>query len=216
LPNRRFSGLCIDMSDDVPKAPAGTTVHARPAASLLVVRHDGPEPTLLMARRAMHHRFMPGVLVFPGGAVDAADHHARAAKPLAPATAARLHRFVDASTATALAHAAARELTEEVGISLGDPPDLSQLHLMCRAITPPDRAMRFDAYFFLVDAAHTTGAICASDELEEPGWYTVEQAMAANLAGATQAVLMQFQRWMSHHDRDGALPVLRDRQWVLE
>jgi 8-oxo-dGTP pyrophosphatase MutT (NUDIX family) len=206
-----------NVSDDVPKAPPGSaTVHPRPAASLLVARHDGPEPTLLMARRAMHHRFMPGVLVFPGGAVDAADHHAHAAKPLNPATATRLHRFMDARTATALAHAAARELTEEVGLSLGTPPDLSQLHLMCRAITPPDRTMRFDAYFFLVDAVFTSGTMSASEELEEPGWYTVEQAMAANLAGATKAVLMQFQRWMSHHDREGALPVLRDRQWILE
>ena len=53
---------------DVPKAAPGTLVHPRPAASLLVVRQGGAEPELLMARRAMHHRFMPGVLVFPGGA----------------------------------------------------------------------------------------------------------------------------------------------------
>jgi 8-oxo-dGTP pyrophosphatase MutT (NUDIX family) len=204
------------MNDDVPKAAPGAHVHPRPAASLLVLQRDSGEPKLLMARRAMHHRFMPGVLVFPGGAVDEADHHARAARPLKPATAARLHRSAEPSLANALAHAAARELTEEVGLSLGEPPDLGELDLMCRAITPPDRSMRFDAYFFLVDAVHVRGELRASAELEEPGWYTMEQALAGNLAGATMAVLHQFTRWMAHHDRDGMLPVLRDRQWILE
>lgn len=205
------------MKDDVPVAPAGSPqVHARPAASVLVMRHAEDGVRLLMARRAAHHRFMPGVLVFPGGAVDEADRHARAARPLKPGVKARLERFVEPGLAEALAHAAARELTEEAGLSLGEPPDLSDLHLLCRAITPPDRTMRFDAFFFLVDAAHVGGELCASAELEEPGWYTVEQAMAGELAGATKAVLMQFQRWLAHHDRDGGLPTLRDRQWVLE
>jgi 8-oxo-dGTP pyrophosphatase MutT (NUDIX family) len=204
------------MQDDVPKAAAGVQVKARPAASLLVVRHHDGEASLLMARRAAHHRFMPGVLVFPGGAVDAEDHHAQAARPLKPGVRARLERFTEPSLATALAHAAARELTEEVGLSLGTPPDLSELDLLCRAITPPDRSMRFDAFFFLVDEAHVTGELRASAELEEPGWYTVEQAMAGDLAGATKAVLAQFSLWLAHHNRDGALPVLRDRQWILE
>ena len=204
------------MKDDVPKAPSGAQVTARPAASLLVVRREGDTVSLLMARRAAHHRFMPGVLVFPGGAVDEADHHALAARPLKPAVRARLERFMEPGRATALAHAAARELTEEVGLSLGAPPDLSELDLLCRAITPPDRSMRFDAFFFLVDAAHVGGALCASAELEEPGWYTMEQALEADLAAATRAVLGQFNLWLTHHDRDGALPVLRDRQWLME
>jgi 8-oxo-dGTP pyrophosphatase MutT (NUDIX family) len=204
------------MKDDVPKAPAGTQVTARPAASLLVMRRDGDAVSLLMARRAAHHRFMPGVLVFPGGAVDEADHHALTANPLKPAVRARLERFMEPSLATALAHAAARELTEEVGLTLGTPPDLSRLDLLCRAITPPDRSMRFDAYFFLVDAAHVSGELCASAELEEPGWYTMEQALAGDLAAATRAVLGQFNLWLTYHDRDGALPVLRDRQWLME
>jgi 8-oxo-dGTP pyrophosphatase MutT (NUDIX family) len=204
------------MSDDVPKAAPGVSVHPRPAASLLVIDHSGAEPTLLMARRALHHRFMPGVLVFPGGAVDEADHHARAARPLKPATAARLHRCAPPALAHALAHAAARELTEEVGLSLGIPPDFGELDILCRAITPPDRAMRFDAYFFLVDSAHVSGTLRASAELEEPAWYTMEQALAGNLAAATRAILGQATRWLTHHDHDGGLPVLRDRQWIME
>lgn len=201
------------MKDDVPAAAAGTVVHPRLAASLLVLQD---ETRLLMARRAAHHRFMPGMLVFPGGAVDAEDEHALAARPLNPATAARLHRSVAPRQATALAQAAARELTEEVGLSLGTPPDLSGLSLLCRAITPPDRAMRFDAYFFLVDAARVSGTLCASPELEEPAWYTLEDAEAGNIPGATRAVLFQLRRWLAHHDRDGALPTLRDRGWAQD
>jgi 8-oxo-dGTP pyrophosphatase MutT (NUDIX family) len=204
------------MGEDVDKAAPGTAVQARPAASLLVMRQDGGQTRLLMARRNDAHRFMPGVLVFPGGAVDAGDYHARVASPLKPAVRTRLERGVDARLAHALPCAAARELTEEVGLSLGDPPALQGLAYLCRAITPPDRAMRFDAHFFLVDESEVTGTPRASDELEDPAWYTPEEAAAAKLAAATQAVLWQFNRWLTHHDRDGPVPVLRDRQWVHE
>ncbi len=204
------------MKDDVAPAAPGAAVQARPAASLLVMRQEGGATKLLMARRNAKHRFMPNVLVFPGGAVDEADYHARVASPLKPAVQARLERGVEPRLAQALACAAARELTEEVGLSLGDPPALQGLDYLCRAITPPDRAMRFDAHFFLADESDVSGTLCASDELEEPGWYSLEQAEAGALAAATKAVLWQFSRWLSHHDRDGPVPVLRDRQWVHE
>jgi 8-oxo-dGTP pyrophosphatase MutT (NUDIX family) len=204
------------MKDDVAPNRIGTPVTARLAASLLVMQRSGPVVRVLMARRAAHHRFMPGVLVFPGGAVDEADAHARAATPLRPAVRTRLERGVTPALAHALAIAAARELTEEVGLSLGDPPSLDGFDYLCRAITPPDRAMRFDAHFFLVDADHVSGTLAASAELEEPAWYTLEEANAGELAGATRAVLWQFNRWLTHHDRDGLVPVLRDRVWTHE
>ncbi len=204
------------MKDDVAAAAPGAAVQARPAASLLVMRQVPGATKLLMARRNARHRFMPNVLVFPGGAVDEADYHTRVASPLKPAVRARLERGVEPQLAQALACAAARELTEEVGLSLGEPPALQGLEYLCRAITPPDRAMRFDAHFFLAEESDVSGTLCASDELEEPGWYTLEEAAAGELAAATKAVLWQFSRWLSHHDRDGPVPVLRDRQWVRE
>jgi hypothetical protein len=30
------------------------------------------------------------------------------------------------------------------------------------------------------------------------------------------AVLGQLERWLTHHDRDGPVPVLRDRAWTHE
>ncbi len=182
----------------------------RLAASLIVLR-DGTD--VLMARRSAAHRVMPGLLVFPGGAVDAADHHALAATPLSPRTQARLERCVSAGMAHALAMAAARELTEEVGLSLGVPPALDGLAYMCRAITPPERSIRFDAHFFIVDAALATGTLAGSAELEDPRWFTLADALAAEIPAATSAVLEQLQRWLSHHERDGAVPTLRGRAW---
>jgi 8-oxo-dGTP pyrophosphatase MutT (NUDIX family) len=204
----------MQASDTNDQPPAAR--EPRPAASLLVMR-DGPDgPELLMGRRSAGHRFMPGVLVFPGGAVDAADHHARVATPLAPRVRARLERSATPGLAQALAVAAARELTEEVGMSLGDPPALDGLDYLCRAITPPERAMRFDARFFIVAAGRVSGAPTASRELEAPGWFSVEAALASEIALATRAVLGQLRRWLTHHDRDGPVPVLRDRAWFSE
>ena len=80
----------------------------RAAASLLVVRQGQSGPEILMARRSAGHRFMPNMLVFPGGAGDPADHHARPGTPLRPAVRHRLERSADASLAQALAIAAAR------------------------------------------------------------------------------------------------------------
>jgi 8-oxo-dGTP pyrophosphatase MutT (NUDIX family) len=189
----------------------------RPAASLLVMRrHADGALHLLMARRSAGHKFMPNVLVFPGGAVDPADHAAKVASPLKPAVLARLQRSASPALAHGFGVAAARELTEEVGMSLGDPPALAPLDYLCRAITPPDRSIRFDARFFVVDAAYVSGTPTGSDELENPGWYSMEQALADELALATRAVLGQFQRWLTRHDRDGPVPVLTDRQWSHE
>ena len=194
------------------------TAHSEPraAASLLVVRQSRRVPEILMARRSAGHRFMPNMLVFPGGAVDPADHHARPGTPLRPAVRHRLQRSANESLAQALAMAAARELTEEVGMSLGHPPALDGLDYLCRAITPPERSMRFDARFFIVDAGRVSGDPAGSSELESPGWYTLEAALAGDIPAATRAVLGRFQHWLAYQDRDGPVPVLRDRVWSEE
>ncbi len=189
---------------------------ARPAASLIVVQALDGVRRLLMARRHANHRFMPNVLVFPGGAVDEADHDATIASPLRPEVRARLERGASPALAQALAVAAARELTEEVGLSLGVPPALGGLDYLCRAITPPDRSIRFDARFFVVAAGEVRGTMAASEELEEPGWYTLEDAFAAELAAATRAVLTLWRDWQKPEDPNAKVPVLRERRWMEE
>ena len=72
-----------------------------------------------MGLRHASHRFMPNVLVFPGGRVDRADHRAKACPNCRDFTRACLERQAPPSLARAIGIAAARELHEETGLVLG-------------------------------------------------------------------------------------------------
>src|ERR1700704_6798989 len=51
-----------------------TIVRPRDAASLILLRGKGRDLELLAGRRPGHVKFMPGVWVFPGGAIDREDN----------------------------------------------------------------------------------------------------------------------------------------------
>src|SRR2546421_2371999 len=51
-----------------------TIVRPRDAASLILLRGEGRDLELLAGRRPGHVKFMPGVWVFPGGAIDREDN----------------------------------------------------------------------------------------------------------------------------------------------
>ena len=153
-----------------------------------------------MGLRHAGHRFMPGVLVFPGGRVDRADHRAPAEGELRPATRAALERRATPSLARALAIAAARELQEETGLALGRVeggrlrPTLGVLDYLCRAVTPADRAIRFNARFLVAPAEAAEGALAGSGELEGLGFVGLDAA--APMAGITAKVLGEFGAWL--------------------
>ena len=126
-----------DSSDELP-----SPVAIRDAVSLIVLRRAGVGWEALMGMRGARHRFMPNRLVFPGGAVDPDDDAAPVAAELRPATIALLQRAASSALARALAVAAARELEEETGLTLGTPPDLSGLGYLCRAVTPAGNPVR--------------------------------------------------------------------------
>jgi len=189
----------------------------RHAASLIVVRRDAEGVKVLMAHRSAGHRFMPNALVFPGGAVDPADFAAPAASPLRAEVSAQLQRAASAELAHALGVAACRELTEEVGLSLGEPPRLDRLSYLCRAITPADRPIRFDARFFVVPEAAVNGTPGPSRELEAPAWYGIEAALVSGAVFVTQAVLKRLRHWSDTPGAPAApVPVLRERAWCDE
>jgi 8-oxo-dGTP pyrophosphatase MutT (NUDIX family) len=203
-----------------PPPPRLPTVRARHAASLVVLRHGRQEPEMLMGMRGARHRFMPNRLVFPGGAVDRADLRATAATPLSPHTRARLEKAANPLLAHGLAIAAARELEEESGLSLGAPPALDGLEYLCRMITPPGGPIRFNARFLLVDAERVSGRIAGTGELEELRFYGVTEALALDLADPTRKVIQRLQSWlaMSPAERmaETQMPVFRFRSWRLE
>lgn len=184
-------------------------VEPRPAASLLLLRGRAE---VLMGMRGAGHSFMPNRLVFPGGALDAADRTAKVARPLPHAALAALAAEEGADLAHGIGVAAARELEEETGLSLGEPPDLSGMVYLCRAITPPTQPKRFDARFLVVDEAAATGVLAGSGELEDLRWYAIEEALALDLAFATRSVMTQLGRWMAAPEGWRA-PVMRERVW---
>jgi len=207
------------------RAPPNTsrppTVRARHAASLVVLRRRANgEPELLMGMRGAKHRFMPNRLVFPGGAVDRADLTAPSAAALAPHTRALLERKTNRSLAHGLGIAAARELAEETGLSLGDPPALDGLDYLCRAVTPPPGPVRFNARFLVVDAARVQGTLAGSGELEDLRFVNIEVALALDLAAPTRFVIERLLEWMAMTEAERNAPrrtaVLTRRDWRLE
>ncbi len=119
--------------------------------------------------------------------------------------------------AAALAGAALRELAEETGLLIGQPgeppagfpeyaaaglvPDATKLIFVFRAITPPGRPRRFDARFFMVDAAHVVGDRSdfsnAADELSHLHWVPLTEARRLDLPFITEVVLAEVQALVS-------------------
>ncbi len=206
------------MSDTALVAPRAAAVRARHASSLIVLR--GSPPEMLMGMRGAGHRFMPNRLVFPGGAVDRADSTAAVAAPLPAHVVAMLAKSAKPRLVHGLAVAAARELEEETGLSLGAPPDLSGFDYLGRAITPPDSPVRFNARFFTVSAEAVEGELAGSGELEGLRWYGVDEALALDLARPTRAVIGLLQEWLALSPAArvarAQTPVMRMRKWGME
>jgi 8-oxo-dGTP pyrophosphatase MutT (NUDIX family) len=176
---------------------------------------------MLMGMRGARHRFMPNRLVFPGGRVDRADLSAPSATGLSPQAERGLRKKANPILAHGLAMAAARELREETGLSLGDPPRLDALRYLARAVTPPSNPIRFNARFLVVPADQVSGTIGGDGELEGLRFYGMTEALALDLAAPTRRVLQRLQHWlaMTEAERDAEIhtPVLmRDRGWVME
>jgi len=202
----------------------------RDAATLILAR-PGPEgPEVLMGQRGAGAAFMPDKFVFPGGAVDAEDAAIALAAPIGAVCAARLAAGADPALAHALTVAAVRELWEETGLILGRlgqwdgpvPPDWAEFaatgHLPCaralryvfRAITPPGRPRRFDARFFLADAAAIAGDSedfsRATEELSHLHWVPVATARRLNLPFITEVVLAEVAALMQGADLPESVP----------
>jgi len=200
----------------------GKAVRPRDAATLIIVRRDGPKPRLLMGRRHGGHDFMPDKWVFPGGRVDRSDFRAPYATPLRPEVAARLEKTAPASRAHALAMAAVRETFEETGLLLAKPApvrpgagpwrefmqfgaaaDLDALDFVARAITPPYRPKRFDARFMYAEADRLLSLDRASDcgELDEIAWVELEETLSLDLPGITRFVVQELAERLKTPDR---------------
>ncbi len=187
------------------------------AAGLILIRRAKPGAAgaeVLLGRRSQRSRFMPGIYVFPGGRLSAADRGPSGyPEPLPPpcgidrATRRRLPVF---------ARAALRETYEETGLLLGgaagdgagagteearaEPvwrayaaaalaPGFAAMRLVARAITPTDSPVRFHTRFFLAEGAAVRGRVGGDGELEDIHWAALENLPALPMADITQLVL---------------------------
>ncbi|OYV30313.1 MAG: hypothetical protein B7Z81_14415, partial [Acidocella sp. 20-61-6] len=156
----------------------------RDAASLLLLKQSESGLSILMGMRHANHKFLPNRMVFPGGAVDSLDFSMVPGSPLRPELHKKLLRNATPPMCDALGIACARELFEETGLSLGVPPDLSGLDYLCRAVTPEEHTIRFNARFFIADAACASGTLAGSGELESLDWYPLTSILQLQLAAA--------------------------------
>jgi 8-oxo-dGTP pyrophosphatase MutT (NUDIX family) len=128
----------------------------RQAATVILLRGGDTSLELLLVKRTEQARFMGGVWVFPGGAVD--EHEGEAA-----------HRS-----------AAVRELREEAGIVLPGPDALIEFS---RWITPAEVTVRFDTRFFLAELPDGQEPEVDGEECVEQGWFTPRGALDAHARG---------------------------------
>ena len=193
---------------------------ARHAASLVVVRESAGGPAVLMGVRGAGHRFMPNRLVFPGGAVDKADRGARAATEPRPDVLALLHRNAHPRLARAIVIAAARELEEETGLTLGGPPALDRVEYLCRAVTPPVSPIRFNARFLVAPADALSGALSDSRELHSVRFYPLSELVQQDMVLVTREVLQRLQSWLAMPEAlrraRPSLDVFSQRRWRTE
>lgn len=194
-----------DAKFDPAQAPEGRAPRPKDAATLILIR-NGRE--VMMGQRAKGHVFMPDKWVFPGGKVDPADARAKAASELTGATEALLRQGKVRRPPRAFALAATRETHEETGLQVGGPegPDLARLSFIARAITPPYRARRFDARFFLADAAEVLAhdAPVAGEELLHTEWFAFDQAEKLDLPSITRFVLKEARARLAGEAREPA------------
>ena len=190
----------------------------RVASTLVLTHGTGQNLKILMGQRSKRHDFMPSVYVFPGGRVDRADSYAKYAKDLSPRTKRILEAAYSPRRARAVALASVRETWEETGLMLGAPaetirninhasyddfrkagqlPDLSDIEVFGRAVTPPHRHKRFDAWFFVKKLeGDVPPQTSDSSELLNVGWFTFKEIKSLETQRATDMMLQVLARYL--------------------
>ncbi len=137
----------------------------RPAATIILLRNGESGVETCLVRRNLEARFMPGVWVFPGGAVDEGDG-------------------ADPESETAHRRCAARELAEEAGVVV-DPETLVPYS---RWITPKVVPIRFDTRFYLASHPGDGEPEVDGEEVIDWGWFEPADALSRHSVGEIELV----------------------------
>lgn len=218
------AGMAADRAERLTRTIRDQTfpnLKPRDSATLILIDRAEKVPKVLLGRRHLRHRFMPGKFVFPGGRIEPADRLMTTLTPLHERHISRLMQRVrrpGAAKTAAFALAAVRETYEETGLMLGvrteaaikTPPgaweafakvgvmpDLGKIHFIARAITPPRRPLRFDSRFFAADIAaiahRVEGMAGPEAEFVELVWLPITDARSLDMPGITAVVLEELQ-----------------------
>jgi len=193
----------MNVGSRTPGRGRNAVVRPRDAASLILLRGEGRALEVLAGRRPLNVKFMPGVYVFPGGAIDPPDDIAWSVETGTETLGPRLARS---------ARAALRETWEEAGVLIGRPGGrpsapsarapieraylerglvaaMDLLTYVGRAITPSHSFRRFNTRFFLGDGGDVFGEPMASEELEDVGWHPIGREALASFRDVTRFML---------------------------
>jgi 8-oxo-dGTP pyrophosphatase MutT (NUDIX family) len=177
--------------------PGGKLNHGEPtvpraAATVILLRGGGETLEVMLVRRNPAARFMGGVWVFPGGAVEPGEGDGE----------------------RALRAAAARELHEEAGIALATDAELIPF---ARWITPREMLVRFDTWFFAATAPPGAEPVVDGGEIIDVRWYTPAAALAAAEQDEIKLVfptIRQLTRLAGYGSADALLASARGREVV--
>jgi 8-oxo-dGTP pyrophosphatase MutT (NUDIX family) len=163
----------------------GAATAPRLAATVILLRGGTDSLELLLVKRNPQARFMGGVWVFPGGAVDQDDGD----------------REGDANGASRAA--AIRELREEAGVTLAGPDMLTGFS---RWITPAQVRTRFDTHFFLAEIPAEQEPQVDGEECVDLGWFTPQAALESH---GREEILLVFPT-IKHLEQLGVFATVED------
>ena len=156
----------------------GQPATPRAAATIILLRRGGKHTErgveVLLVKRNPQARFMPGVWVFPGGAVDDCERFQGPDGETSPEDEERAHRAC-----------AVRELEEEAGIAL---PSDAELRPWSRWITPEVVSVRFDTRFYVALAPPHSPPRPDGGETVDARWFTPRRALDLHSAGELELV----------------------------
>ena len=174
----------------------GRAVEPRLAASVILLREGSAGLETFVQHRVSTMDFAPGMVVFPGGRVDAVDRqgwdyaedqlgrHAIAWRRSSLAAEAGVS-LQDAGTLLA---AALREVFEEAGIQL----DSGSLLPWANWITPADQPKRFDTFFFLAVPGSGVEPRHLTTEASNSLWMPISDILAQETTGSLKLMPPTF------------------------
>jgi 8-oxo-dGTP pyrophosphatase MutT (NUDIX family) len=175
---------------------SGEPTPPRPAATIILLRRGGRHSDrgveVLLARRTDEARFMPGVWVFPGGALDPAE--------LDGGDPEQAHRA-----------AAARELAEEAGVEL---PADAELIAWSRWITPEEVPVRFVTRFYVALAPPHSAPKPDETEITEVAWFSPADVLERHRRGELKLVfptIRDLEGMLDYASADELLAAGRER-----